>query len=349
MPLPLPAPVRVTFCGLRENFMLPFIELTSIPLGPLPIQPFGVLVATGVLVGTAIGAKYAVRHRYDEDALRYLGMRCVVVGIIMAHPIDVLLYTPGKVAEDPLVIVRFWEGISSYGGILGATMAFFFYAQKINVNRLRYGDAVVYGFVPGFTFGRIGCATAHDHLGVQTDFFLAVKLPPLDRCPDLSIADAANKMGCQNWRLPDGTANVTAHDLGLYEVFICSALFLCLFLIKKFWKTRKPGTIIAFACLYYAPIRFCLDFLRFPDSDPKYLGLTPAQHMCILTVIAGFATIRAMRKPENASLFETDEERGVIKLPPIGVKPKDENSAEDKVPTAKVKPKTKAKITRKKR
>ncbi len=328
--------------------MLPFIELTSIPLGPLPIQPFGVLVATGVLVGTSLAARYAVQHRCDEDALRYLGMRVVVVGVIMAHLVDVLFYTPGKVLDDPLVLVRFWEGISSYGGILGATLAFFIWAKMINVNYLRYGDAVVFGFVPGFTLGRVGCATAHDHLGAQTDFFLGVQLPPLNRCPDIDPSKWSETMGCQNWTLPDGTANVVAHDLGLYEVFICSALFIILMLIRKFWKTRPPGTMIAVSALYYAPIRFFLDFLRFDKSDPKYLGLTPAQIMCVLTVIGGIMTIRAMRDPKNASLMETDESLAAMKLPPIGGK-KPTGSGSDGGSKAKAKQKTKAKITRKKR
>ncbi len=328
--------------------MLPFIELTTINLGPLPIQPFGVLVAAGVLIGTSIAAKYAVHYRGEEDVLRYVGIRVIVVGVIMAHLIDVLFYTPGKVLDDPLVLVRFWEGISSYGGMLGATLAFTYWAKKINANYLRYGDAVVFGFVPGFTLGRVGCATAHDHLGAQTDFFMGVQLPALNRCPELSAKAINETMGCQNWRLPDGTAHVVAHDLGLYEVFICSALFVILMLIRKFWTSRPAGTMIAVACLYYAPIRFFLDFLRFPKSDPLYLGLTPAQHMCILTVGAGLLTIRAMRRPENQSLFETEESRAALKLPPLpGAAGKKTSASSSSASKPKEKPK--AKVTRKKR
>ena len=106
--------------------------------------------------------------------------------------------------------------------------------------------------------------------------------------------------------------------------------------------------MIAVAALYYAPIRFFLDFLRFPDSDPKYLGLTPAQIMCIFTVIGGFMTIRAMRDPKNASLMETDESLAAMKLPPIGGK-KPVEGGSDSGSKAKAKQKTKAKITRKKR
>ncbi len=334
--------------------MMPFIELTTIHLGPLPIQPFGLLVATGVLVGTSLGAKYARDHNYSEDALRFMGMRAIVFGFIFCHLLDVFFYTPGKVLKDPLVILRVWEGIASYGGILGATLAFTFYASRIHCHFLRYGDAVVYGFVPGFTFGRMGCATAHDHLGQQTDFFLGVHLPKLNRCPQLKLPDGspdfkamAETMGCANWKLPDGTAHVMAHDLGLYEVFICSFLFLILVLVARFWKTRRPGTIIVIAALYYAPIRFMLDFLRFPENDPHYLGLTPAQHLCIWTVIGGLVTLNAMRKPYNKNVIESDEERAAITLPEIKAKGATSKSSDET--KASDKPKGQAKVVRKKR
>ena len=36
--------------------------------------------------------------------------------------------------------------------------------------------------------------------------------------------------------------------------------------------------ITALTGLFYAPVRFLLDFLRFnPEADPRYLGLTFAQ------------------------------------------------------------------------
>jgi phosphatidylglycerol:prolipoprotein diacylglycerol transferase len=257
----------------------------------------------------------------------------------------VFFYTPGKVLEDPWIIIKLTEGIASYGGILGATIAFLIYAKRMDLHYLRYGDAIIYAFTLGLLFGRMGCATAHDHLGRVTDFALAVTLPPLNRCPELVLPNGkpdvdaiANTLGCQNWRLPDGTANVTAHDLGLYEVFVLLVLFITLSLVVKFWKNRRPGTLIAIAAFYYAPIRFFFDFLRLPDSDPRYLGLTPAQHLCIWTIIGGIVTIRAMRKPHNQSVFEPEPEPS--KVPTR--KPKQPAQKSEKA-------KPKAKVVRKKK
>ncbi len=324
---------------------MPFIELPTLHLGPIPIQFFGILVAIGVLLGTSVTVRYATHYKLNEDNMRFVGMRVIIFGFIMCHLLDVFFYTPGKVLDEPLIILKLIEGIASYGGILGATIAFTYYARKMGLHYLRYGDAIVYGFSFGLFFGRIGCATAHDHLGVATDFSLGVHVPALNRCPDLKLPSGqfdydamANKLGCQNWRLPDGSADVFAHDLGLYEVGVLGLLIIILSLVAKFWKTRRPGTLVVICALYYAPIRFFFDFLRFPDSDPRYIGLTPAQHLCIWTVVGGIITLNAMRKPHNKSLFEPEDE--ACKIP--NSKP---TKSDDPAPKAK----PKAKVVRKKK
>lgn len=301
---------------------MPFIELPTLQLGPLPIQFFGILVAIGVLVGTSVTVRYATHYKLNEDNMRYVGIRVIIFGFIMCHLLDVFFYTPGKVLEDPLIILKLIEGIASYGGILGATIAFAYYARKMDLHFLRYGDAIVYGFSFGLFFGRLGCATAHDHLGVPTDFPLAVHVPRLIRCPELKLPSGlpdydamANTLGCQRWSLPDGSSDITAHDLGLYEVGLLFVLMIILSLVAKFWKTRRPGTLVVICAFYYAPIRFLFDFLRFPESDPRYWGLTPAQHLCIWTVVGGIVTLNAMRKPHNQSLFEPEDEKCKIPEP----------------------------------
>ena len=100
---------------------MPFIELPTLHLGPIPIQFFGILVAIGVLVGTSAAVRYATHYKLNEDNMRYVGMRVIIFGFIMCHLLDVFFYTPGKVLKDPWIILKLIEGIASYGGILGAS------------------------------------------------------------------------------------------------------------------------------------------------------------------------------------------------------------------------------------
>lgn len=306
--------------------MLPFVQIPPLELGPLTIQPFGVLVAIGVLLGTSMAARYAARYRMSDDTLRFMGMRVVVFGFIMCHLLDVFFYTPDKLAKDPWLILRVWEGLASYGGILGAVIAFTIYSRTKKFHYLRYGDAIVYGFAIGLAFGRAGCSIAHDHLGRPTDFFLGVMVP-------------------KDYRMPNGElGGMVVHDLGLYDLILCASIFILLNLIMVYWKNRRPGTLLVAAAFTYAPARFMFDFLRHADTDPRYWGLTPAQHLAIWTVVGGIGILMVQRKPENQDLYESAADAA-----PEPKEEGDKGATKKTKPKAKVAAKPKAKIVRKKR
>jgi phosphatidylglycerol---prolipoprotein diacylglyceryl transferase len=251
--------------------LIPYFSLPTIDLGPLSLQPFGILVATGVLVGAYVARKRAETLQIDEDHLRSLIGWVLVTGFIGAHVFDVLAYQRDKLAEDPLLLIKLWAGISSYGGFLGALIGFFVYTRKIGkIPVTPYADVIVWGGLVGFTFGRLGCAVVHDHLGRPAgDFFLAIDIPP-------EVA----------MQFPSVTQPGPHHDLGLYEL-----IYLALFVIPvTFALTRKVklvGLNLAIVSITYAAVRPFLDYFRFTETDPRYLGLTFAQWMSIVTMVAG--------------------------------------------------------------
>jgi phosphatidylglycerol:prolipoprotein diacylglycerol transferase len=188
-----------------------------------------------------------------------MNIRIVLLGFLVAHWVSVIFYFPERIKENPGILLNFWAGLSSFGGFLGAFIAFLYFTKRASINRLVYADAVALGLSVGWIFGRTGCFTAHDHPGRHTSFFLAVKYP-------------------------DGPR----HDLGFYELLFTIALTAALFAFAR--KPRRPGQIIGLAALAYAPARFLLDFLRAVDvarPDERYAGLTPAQWACLATAALG--------------------------------------------------------------
>jgi len=182
----------------------------------------------------------------------------------MAHLVSVIFYFPERIKENPLVLLNIWSGLSSFGGFLGAAITFLYLSRKEKIPRLPYADAVALGLVVGWIFGRLGCTTAHDHPGLQTDFFLAVRYPGGPR-----------------------------HDLGLYEFLFTIVLALILFRYAR--KPRPAGRLIGLFAALYAPVRFGLDFLRATDGhrpDERYLRLTPAQWACLAAFAVGVWLLR---------------------------------------------------------
>jgi phosphatidylglycerol---prolipoprotein diacylglyceryl transferase len=246
--------------------MIPFIRPAPIDLGLVDIHVFGILLATGVLLGSYLARRFADRHQMDDETLRWLGIRLIVIGFASAVVLDNLLY---------LKELRPWEwkiGISSYGGIIGGFAGFVFVTRPLHgMNRLRWADLFTSGLVPGFMLGRVGCSLAHDHVGVATDFPLAVNYP-----------EGAIR----------GVAGLH-HNLGLYEVPLVLLIWVFILLIGRI-PDRKDGLISAFAAISYSVPRFFLDFLRPESSDPTYLGLTPGHYFSIVLLSVGLAILHRL-------------------------------------------------------
>ncbi len=193
----------------------------------------------------------------DPRPIHDIGLLSLVFGFIGAHLMHVLAYQPEIFFERPWEILAVWSGISSYGGFMGAGLAIWIYFRMKKLPFLLYAEVTLFGFLPGWVMGRLGCFTAHDHPGQLSNFFLAVKFP--------------------------GGAR---HDLGFYEALLTAILSLLVF----FWGRKElvRGTILFRSLLVYGLVRFGLDFLRATDlaaADARYGGLTPAQY-CSLGFVA---------------------------------------------------------------
>ncbi|HEX2569991.1 MAG TPA: prolipoprotein diacylglyceryl transferase family protein [Polyangia bacterium] len=256
--------------------MIPYLEIPSLPIyGSLAIHPFGVLVAIGIFLGAYCVRLRAKQIGLDEVAAGSISTWVVLIGFVVAHLFDVVAYQPTEfgerwsamfegdtahnIKEFLIFLLLPTRGISSFGGFLGALIGLLWWTHRYRQPIFPFADALLFGLAPGWTFGRLGCFSAHDHPGRHTDFFLAV-------------------------RYPDGPR----FDLGLYEAIFAGALTALFFILYR--KPQKVGTYAALSCILYAPVRFGLDFLRVTDlagADPRYFGLTPAQYGAIALFVTG--------------------------------------------------------------
>jgi phosphatidylglycerol:prolipoprotein diacylglycerol transferase len=232
-------------------------------IGPWTIKPFGALVATGVYIGVALAARYARKWGIPAEAMSRFMFWVLGFGFVCGHMLDTVFYHPEQVLSDPLSLVRIWDGLSSFGGFIGAALGVLAFKLRFDVKRiLPFADIMGAAFPIGWVFGRMGCAVVHDHPGMRSDLWFAV----------------AFKGGGR-------------FDLGLYEMFFAVILAAVSLIIAR--RPRPPGFFLGLIMLVYAPVRFALDFLRahpgeLNGADPRYLQLTPAQWASFLMVAAGF-------------------------------------------------------------
>jgi phosphatidylglycerol:prolipoprotein diacylglycerol transferase len=275
--------------------VVPYIKLPRLDLDWVVIDAFGVLVAIALVVGFFSSKRRARKVGLDPEEAHTMALWIILGSFAMAHIVAMVFYYPDRLMEKPWEILYIASPISSMGGFLGSVITALIYCRKRKISFVAYADVFIYGLVAAWVFGRLGCTTAHDHPGIRSDFFLAVQFPGGSR-----------------------------HDLGFYE-FLFTVLVL--YPVTRFLgrKPRPDGFFLALVPLIYAPVRFLFDFLRsvkFGNADPRYLGLTAAQWLCLIMLAAALPILIRIIKhgktrpwPEAAPQQKDSQDQGVSANP----------------------------------
>ena len=231
--------------------MIPWFQLTSIPLGPITIQAWGTFVALGLLFGTWVAARRAKSQSLDPKHIWDAAFWAFLSAFIGARIFHVLFYDPGHYLQFPLDALNpALPGFSMIGGLIGATLACVIYIRRKKIDFFKFADAGSFGLPFGEAIGRLGCFIIHDHPGVSCVY------NPL----------------CVIY--PDGIAR---HDHGLYMAMMGTAIAVTFLVLGR--KPRQPAFFLALYIIMFSIIRFFLDFYRLIDA--RYSYLTPTQWVLI--------------------------------------------------------------------
>jgi phosphatidylglycerol:prolipoprotein diacylglycerol transferase len=265
----------------------------------LPLDPWAILVCIGFVVGLEVARARAIRFGLEVRDIVDGAVFTVLMGFVVAHIVTVVGYFPERLriadctagdlsacGDGVMSLLRVWEGFSSTGGFIGAVIgAWLFYNVIRKRAALRHADIITYGFPFGWFFGRLGCASVHDHIGKETTFPLAMHF-------DWGLVDF-------HWVAGDPNPYVSGirHELGMYEAAYMVLVMGIFYALGR--VDRPPGFFLAWFAILYAPVRFVLDFLRNADldhQDARYYALTPAQYGMVVMFVAGLAMLWVVQK-----------------------------------------------------
>lgn len=139
--------------------MIPEIHAESFAIGSIRLQPFGLLLALGI-----IAAHTALVRRGRAEAL---ASPRVIEGFAVALGAGGILVS--------LIADRVYGGLGSFPAALGAIGAGAIYGAVFRLDLLRMADLAAWSFPFGWLFARLGCAVIHDHLGPISTSWLAVR------------------------------------------------------------------------------------------------------------------------------------------------------------------------------
>lgn len=261
-------------------FAYPDIDPIAFSLGPVPVHWYGLAYLAGFL-----GSWYLLRlldRRWGMNLTadgRLEILFAAVIGVVVGARLGyVLVYSEGAWLEDPLYVLRTWEGgMSFHGGLAGILVAALVEAKRLGVPFLRLCDAGAVGAPIGLFFGRIANFINGELWGRTTGVPWGVVFP--------------------------GAGPEPRHPSQLYEAGLEGLVIFAVMIILS--RRRRPdGLMIGTMMSLYAVFRIAVEFFREPDAQMGLLagGATMGQILSVPLLVAGVWLVgRALRLGEPAA------------------------------------------------
>ncbi|MDQ3143319.1 MAG: prolipoprotein diacylglyceryl transferase [Pseudomonadota bacterium] len=257
----------------------------ALDLGFFQLRWYSLAYLAGIFIGywyllkllAQPGAPMARRHA--DDLVFYASL-----GIILGGRLGyVLFYNLPYYAENPVDILKLWDGgMSFHGGVIGTSLGIIYLARKEGLPWLRIHDYVACCVPFGLLFGRLANFVNGELWGAPASVPWAVRFP--------EVAQGMTALGPPR------------HPSQLYEAAL-EGLVLMGILAWMFWRTQaryEPGKLVGAFIFFYGIFRFAVEFVREPDSQlvefAQATGLQMGQWLTVPMIVGGAYLMATAKK-----------------------------------------------------
>ncbi len=271
------------------------IDPVAVQLGPISIHWYGItyLCAFAAAWWLGRGRVRAGRLGITQDQfgdLLFYAMLGVIFGGRLGY---MLFYGWEKWIEDPLELVRVWEGgMSFHGGLLGVMIATGLWCRK---NRIHFFDATdfVAPLVPiGIGFVRFGNFIGGELWGRLTSVPWAFVFPNSLEIEPRSVAELVQLHAT-------GVLEPFArHPSQLYEMGL-EGLLLFVIVWGFSSRPRRRYAVSGLFALAYGVFRVAVEFVREPDEHLGFLAfdwLTMGMLLSVPLIVTGLVLLALSRR-----------------------------------------------------
>lgn len=263
------------------------LDRVAIQLGPISIYWYGIIIATGVLIGLILANREGRRLALPKDTFTDLLVWAVPFALIGARAYYVI-FQWDVYQHQPEKIIAIWEGgIAIHGALIGAILTAIVFAKVKGISFWKLADIAAPSVLLGQAIGRWGNFVNQEaHGGPVTREFLEGLF-----LPDFII----------NQMYIDGTYY---HPTFLYEsLWSLAGVILLLLLRRK--APLKRGELFLTYVIWYSIGRFFIEGLR---TDSLMLAGTfrMAQVVSVVAIIVSIVLIIVRRKRKYAKSAYAD-------------------------------------------
>lgn len=287
-----------------EHYLVNF-DPVALSLGPLNVHWYGITYLLAFLSFWWLQTRIARRRPWwgwspeDIGDFMFYGMLGVILGGRLGY---VFFYGWQNLLEDPLYVVRIWDGgMSFHGGLLGLIAAIAWFGHKTGKGFWRVADFVAPVGPLGLAFGRLGNFIGGELWGRLSDVPWAMIFPA-----SLPVGATGGQSLEAAWRagLLDAYAR---HPSQLYHAALEGIALFALLMVYAA-RPRPPGAVAGLFLAGYGVFRFIVEGFREPDAHIGFLAgdwLTMGMVLSLPMVALGVIFMAvAYRRNGNETLTE---------------------------------------------
>lgn len=264
--------------------------------GPLAIRWYGLSYLLGFLASILILRHWSKRGEFEvpEREVSNFVVMLAFFGVFLGGRLGyVLFYNFSSFLEDPLSLVRVWDGgMSSHGGFIGVMLFILWYAKKNKYSFLNLTDHFAATASLGLGFGRLANFVNGELWGRVSDVKWAVVFPQeltgLPREQWIALGQPGHYNIPLIEKYVEAGQLLPRHPSQLYQAFAEGFLvFALMLIIRKTARGKRPGALSASYLVLYALARIAMEFFREPDNGEFFIAwITKGQFYSIFLIAA---------------------------------------------------------------
>jgi phosphatidylglycerol:prolipoprotein diacylglycerol transferase len=258
-------------------------------LGPLQFTGFGIAVVMGFVLAQMIAQQEMERLGADPAPIADMIIGAVVGGLLGAK-----LYFVVVLGNWDALFAR--GGFVFWGGLVGGAIGVLAIARWKKVSLMRTLDVGAPSLAAAYAVGRTGCWAIGDDYGRPWDGPIATVFP--EGAPPSTAGIMSTEFGVPFPPGTDPATVVAVHPTQLYQVVLITIMFAIIWKLRR--HRHREGWLFGVYLVLAGIERFLVEFVRAKD-DVLSFGLTIAQVISVVAMLAGIAWLAAFRKPRTAA------------------------------------------------
>jgi len=252
-----------------------FPDILSI--GPLTIHTYGLMVATGFVVGLIVTIKAGKSEGFSSQQIMDMGFIIILAAIIGSRLMYILMNI-SYYKENLLEAVEIWHGgLVFSGGVIAVIISMSFYLKKHDLSFWKTGDLFAPAAAIGQAIGRIGCLMAGCCYGRPTSSILGVTFThPHSLAP----------------------TNIPLHPTQIYSSLSGFIIFCILLVLKS--KKKFDGQVLIWFLILHSTSRLAIERFRGDDRGTLIAANMSVTQLVAITLLIVSVILLFWRKPKTA-------------------------------------------------